>query len=250
MNKKQFIKSCGATCKNWSWSWSYVNHEKRFVIFGAWVDGKRGDDFLILAQNWQFKPNGEKQSGYGQSQEHIQLIIQEKYDLKVFFMEAEDVNMIPRKIKLFGRELYDKSLSIYENNMGIKEYYACDEEFRIPEEINDDENYKEGLSKQIKVNVYERNPDARKRCIEAHGYNCWTCNFNFEEFYGSEIGKRYIHVHHKILISSIKKEYVIDPIKDLVPICPNCHSMIHRRSKNPMDIHELRKLIKNRMETF
>ena len=36
MNRKQFIEQQGATCRNWNWSWSFVNHEERFVIFGAW----------------------------------------------------------------------------------------------------------------------------------------------------------------------------------------------------------------------
>ncbi|MBZ6758337.1 HNH endonuclease, partial [Klebsiella grimontii] len=26
MNRKQFIQSRGATCRNWTWSWSFINH--------------------------------------------------------------------------------------------------------------------------------------------------------------------------------------------------------------------------------
>jgi 5-methylcytosine-specific restriction protein A len=57
------------------------------------------------------------------------------------------------------------------------------------------------------------------------------------------VGKGFIHVHHINQISEIGREYEIDPIKDLIPVCPNCHSMIH--SKRPAftidEINEIRK---------
>jgi hypothetical protein len=36
MSRTQFAESYGATCRNPHWSWSFVNHEKRFVIFAEW----------------------------------------------------------------------------------------------------------------------------------------------------------------------------------------------------------------------
>lgn len=101
----------------------------------------------------------------------------------------------------------------------------------------------EGSKRQITVNVYERNSIARKRCIEAHGTKCLVCEIDFYEEYG-EIGKDFIHVHHLIPIHTIGKEYKIDPIKDLVPICPNCHAMIHREKKM-LEIDELKQRYKN-----
>jgi 5-methylcytosine-specific restriction protein A len=43
-----------------------------------------------------------------------------------------------------------------------------------------------------------------------------------------DLGKGFIHVHHIVPISEIGTSYKVDPIKDLVPVCPNCHSMMHR----------------------
>ena len=100
----------------------------------------------------------------------------------------------------------------------------------------------EGAVKKVEVNNYERNTDARKLCLEEYGYLCAVCDFDFEDFYG-EIGKEYIHVHHLKEISSVGEEYVIDPIEDLRPLCPNCHAMIHK-SKPAFTIEELRQLIK------
>jgi 5-methylcytosine-specific restriction protein A len=66
---------------------------------------------------------------------------------------------------------------------------------------------------------------------------------NFGDVYG-EIGKGFIHIHHLIPISEIGTEYKINPITDLIPVCPNCHAMIHR-TKQPLTIQELKSLIKD-----
>lgn len=116
--------------------------------------------------------------------------------------------------------------------------------FSNPEEISESKSEKyltEGKSKTISVNIYERNNQARKECIEHFGMNCQVCGFNFMERYG-EIGKNFIHVHHKIEISTIGKKYRINPKTDLIPVCPNCHSMLHKR-KPAYSIAELKKII-------
>lgn len=110
-------------------------------------------------------------------------------------------------------------------------------------EPNNDKKYFEGALKTITVNAFERDPKARKKCIEAHGVNCIICKFNFAVEYG-EIGKGFIHVHHIKPISEIGEEYEIDPIKDLCPICPNCHAMVHSR-KPPYSIEEIKKHRRN-----
>lgn|GEM_PF-5145474 len=51
-----------------------------------------------------------------------------------------------------------------------------------------------------------------------------------------------MHVHHIIPLSNIKDKYVVDPIKYLRPVCPNCHSMIHRNDP-PLSVEELKRLI-------
>jgi predicted HNH restriction endonuclease len=78
----------------------------------------------------------------------------------------------------------------------------------------------EGAIRSIAVNRYERNSDARKKCIQHYGAICSVCDFEFKNKYG-EIGAEYIHVHHIIPISSIRESYEVDPIEDLRPICPN-----------------------------
>jgi 5-methylcytosine-specific restriction enzyme A len=100
----------------------------------------------------------------------------------------------------------------------------------------------EGALVQVTSNKYERNPHARKICINHFGAKCSVCGFDFSETYGS-IGKDYIHVHHLNPISEIGKEYKLNPTKDLRPVCPNCHAMIHK-TKPAMELDELKRLIK------
>ncbi len=98
------------------------------------------------------------------------------------------------------------------------------------------------MVKQILVNSYERNSIARKKCIEKYGPVCSVCGFNFEKVYG-ELGKGFIHIHHITPICEIDREYIVDPLKDLRPLCPNCHAMIHKPEKI-LSIEELREIIK------
>lgn len=84
----------------------------------------------------------------------------------------------------------------------------------------------EGALRSVVVNAYERNPQARLRCIEAHGTICCICGFHFGNVYG-RLAEGYIHVHHLCPLSQVRGEYVVDPIKDLRPVCPNCHAVLH-----------------------
>ena len=99
--------------------------------------------------------------------------------------------------------------------------------------------YTEGTPNQVRITKYERNPHARNKCIEHYGLSCSVCEFNFEDEYG-ELGKDFIHVHHLKQVSDIGKEYKVNPIVDLRPVCPNCHAMIHRK-KEPYSIEEIKK---------
>jgi hypothetical protein len=103
------------------------------------------------------------------------------------------------------------------------------------------ENYYEGTKIKILVNKYERNTNARNECINHYGAICKVCKFNFKDKYG-KIGEGFIHVHHIKPLSEIGEKYIIDPINDLKPVCPNCHSMIHKKNP-PYTINEIQKML-------
>ena len=64
---------------------------------------------------------------------------------------------------------------------------------------------------------------------------------DFESLYG-EIGRGFIHVHHLVPISSIGESYDVNPATDPVPVCPNCHNMLHKKEP-PYTIEELKKML-------
>jgi 5-methylcytosine-specific restriction protein A len=117
-------------------------------------------------------------------------------------------------------------------------------EVSLAEEIDWDKTYSEGTARQVTVNVYERSAEARTICINYYGLNCLVCGFNFAETYG-DTGEGFIHIHHVKPLSEIRKGYKLNPIKDLRPVCPNCHAIIHRR-KPAYGIEELKKILERK----
>lgn len=112
---------------------------------------------------------------------------------------------------------------------------------RLPEEVTQSPTLFEGAIRQVAVNAYERNPVARQQCIAAHGTSCSVCSFSFRSVYGPE-AQGYIHVHHIRPLSEISGEYVVDPVKDLRPVCPNCHAVLHLGGEC-RSIEEVRQLL-------
>ena len=127
------------------------------------------------------------------------------------------------------------------NNIDLSRFESV-----FPEEVN--EKYQEGSVKSVLVNKYERNPIAKTKCIEHFGTQCQICGFKFSEKYGA-IFENKIHVHHIKPIAEIGEEYEIDPIKDLIPVCPNCHMVLHSKGKNEVySVDEVKKMIKNNLQ--
>ena len=112
----------------------------------------------------------------------------------------------------------------------------------LPEELPAGTAIVEGAARTIQVNAYERDPEARRRCIEAHGTNCCVCGFNFGAVYGP-VAEGYIHVHHLRPLSEAGGAHAVDPVADLRPVCPNCHAVLHRREPI-FSIEELRELLR------
>lgn len=130
-------------------------------------------------------------------------------------------DIISRHEQILNKTLISQSVSVY------------------PDELdNPDETLFEGIKKAVLVNSYERNPIARKKCIEHYGFQCVVCSCDFEKMYG-DIGKGFIHVHHLTQLSDIGQSYDVDPIKDLRPVCPNCHAMLHKKNP-PYTIDEMK----------
>ena len=111
-------------------------------------------------------------------------------------------------------------------------------------DVDTEEKYHEGHVIDAKVNRYERSSIARMKCIEYHGAKCAICGMNFGKRYGS-IGEGFIHVHHLKPLHTIGQDYVVDYKNDLIPVCPNCHAMIHRiPNGESLTVDELKNILK------
>jgi 5-methylcytosine-specific restriction protein A len=148
-------------------------------------------------------------------------------------------------IPFLGIEEKEKFIWILRNELKealLKKYNNEYVNMKLPEDYIDEISiFNEGKQKKYSINSYERNHNARAACLKHYGYKCIVCGFDFEKTYG-EIGKGIIHVHHINKISEIKRKYEINPIKELVPVCPNCHTIIHSK-KEMFTIDEMKAII-------
>lgn len=99
----------------------------------------------------------------------------------------------------------------------------------------------EGAVVTTRANRYERSSTLRSQCLSHWGIKCQVCDMDPQEVYG-KAGQRIIHVHHLHPLGEIRKEHLVDPKVDLVPVCPNCHALIHSRSM-PMDVKTARRIL-------
>jgi len=111
-----------------------------------------------------------------------------------------------------------------------------------PDEVDQAEPHFEGALHRVWVNKYERDQAARGERLAHYGSKCVVCGFEFGEAYDGMV-TGYIHVHHLKKLSEIGREYSVDPIADLRPVCPNCHAVIHL-NKQPFTIEDVQAMVK------
>jgi len=99
----------------------------------------------------------------------------------------------------------------------------------------------EGARVAVVVNRYERDRRNRAAALAIHGHVCKACDVDMGYRYGS-VAAGLIEVHHITPVSRLGPNYVVDPRTDLIPLCPNCHAVAHRRDP-PYSVEELRALL-------
>lgn len=99
------------------------------------------------------------------------------------------------------------------------------------------EGEEEGALISVLSNKFERSRYNRALCLKYYGFKCRGCGDLLQEKY--PIGVNVIHVHHIVPLSKMGGSYKLDPIKDLIPLCPNCHNVVHAKTP-PITIEELK----------
>ena len=161
-------------------------------------------------------------------------------------LSLENLILQPRFRSLFTKEELEEAKRRLDTVPLYARRKPVDPDENYPNDLQVEKEFAEGAKKQITVNAYERDPKARRACLKRHGYRCAVCNMNFQEVYG-DIGKQFIHVHHKKPLAGRRADYAVKPTIDLVPVCPNCHAMLHTTNP-PLGIEELKQIMVRRNE--
>lgn len=100
----------------------------------------------------------------------------------------------------------------------------------------------EGSRCTVELDRFERSRAAREACIAAHGAVCSICGFDFGKAYGPRFSG-IVQVHHIVPLSVVDSEHDVDPVTDLIPVCPNCHVALHSKPGGVYSPGELRDIM-------
>lgn len=150
------------------------------------------------------------------------------------------------KLAIFKKDMLEKYIDSFENHFSSKSVIEIIRDYVITLEEENlsvvEKTTTEGKKLFYYTTKYERKASNRDAAIKIHGTNCFGCGFNFEEHYG-ERGKGYIEIHHVKPLYELDEEVNIDVEKDLIPLCSNCHRMVHKVKKDVLTLEELRKIL-------
>lgn len=136
----------------------------------------------------------------------------------------------------------------------FKEVQKATKENRPSEVFDESITIYEGSQAIVKTKAYKRSAKLREKAIQFYTVNdrvkCQACCFDFEDFYG-EYGKKFIEIHHQKPIFQFEGddlEKTIDAaLKNVIPVCSNCHRMIHKRRENPLTLDELKTFVNKKL---
>jgi hypothetical protein len=214
LRRKMVKRWCCFYCEGKN-RFAYVTHRKRSVRLEVWFASS--PDLKLRFPELDVRPRSETSGGWKgfDSRFYVDTELQAK--------EAANLLILTSKS---GETHLDKHSSIF------------------PDEVTKEKDLWEGSVRTVTINAIERNAEARKCCISHYGAKCFVCGFSFVEKYGPSLDG-FIHVHHLRLLSQVNEKYKVDPIADLVPICPNCHAAIHSVNP-PYSPNQLRAMLQER----
>lgn len=144
-----------------------------------------------------------------------------------------------------SEDLKESFETIYENRDNGKKVEIFDETTTIAE----------GTQAIVKTKVYKRSSKLREKAIQFYTVDdrikCQACCFDFEEFYG-DFGKNFIEIHHQKPIFQFDgddlERTVEEALENVIPVCSNCHRMIHRRREIPLSLEELKSYVQEELD--
>lgn len=213
------------------------NGNDHYIFCGVGIGGRTGHDYQNHFDGPELVWHGR--TGSRKDQPSIQALCSGIGTVHVYF---RDDDRAPFTYAGIGKVVSVEDVVPVEIRWSFADDSGPHPEY-LPDEIQPGPGVIEGARRSITVNAYERNPAARARCIRRWGCKCVVCGFDFAEVYGElEVG--FIHVHHLKPLAEIGKKYQLNPEDDLRPVCPNCHSMLHRE-RPAVSIEALRQMMRS-----
>lgn len=200
----------------------YTQYDNRFDGDLLYMEGERGD----ASSNQRLR----NATGAGDA---ILLFYRERHHSKfTFYGQATVVDVIETSDAVHFTLSTNRSDAIASNALSTE-----DEAHGTAPYVPDEEG-----QQRLRTHVgYERSRRNRAEAIRIHGTSCAACDFSFNAFYGVELARDYIEIHHIESITSGPRP--VDPTTELVPLCANCHAMVHRVRGSSLSVVSLRSAI-------
>lgn len=141
--------------------------------------------------------------------------------------------------------VYDKAIKKERKKLGVKldpvlSKVKKTKKFKEPTKEEIETARTEGFKREIirEINFRDRKVVELAKRLK-NGTTCAVCQFNFEKEFGAH-GEGFIEMHHLHSIAHGERKTTV---KDLRPVCSNCHRMLHR-GKEILTINHLREIRK------
>lgn len=225
--------------------------EKELVLPGLYAiwrkpDGRISTSDLIKALEEVLKPSGRDAAILaGRSDSYFSQKVRNLKSHDTFekrgYAKYRDgefwITPLGRKVVEDNREalevLFSGEFPIADVRSPLKRIYDNPDSNPVPY----DELVAEGSPLTVTTKRYERSQRLRDAAVKHFTMNghlaCACCGFEFEPVYGSEL-KSCIEIHHIRPIFSYESEgldeekTIAEALKNLLPVCPNCHRVIHK----------------------
>jgi predicted HNH restriction endonuclease len=109
--------------------------------------------------------------------------------------------------------------------------------------------FEEGAPVAANRRIAKRSALLRKIAVkhfkdEEGSIQCEGCGFLSEDIYGMEF-RGLIEIHHArpLFMTRFRKVDIDTALKELIPLCPNCHRIVHRDPNACMSLSDLRRVI-------
>lgn len=257
IDMNQLIINHTYTAKELASLWGYKSHHA--LVKG--VFHPKGTQILILFVTKERQP-GSTQFKNELRGNIIKIEGADKHGTDQLLLE----NQTTRKdrIYLFYREKHTLPFTflgqVHMTNSWIYEDKASEFEFFIEnfESIEDDMalldyliHYDENISISLDVMCQsakklthhlrcERNIGNREQVLQNQGCRCHICGFDYSRAYGSDIAKDFIEIHY---LGTNDPDQPVDIHSDFIPVCANCHRMLHHKRNRNISVEELKKRV-------